>query len=285
MGLLGAHVSIAGGIENAIERGEELGCEAVQIFSKNQRQWRVDALTQKSVNAFRNARQDSQIQQVVIHDSYLINLASPDTETLKKSREAFLDEMMRADKLGVEYLVFHPGSHMKTSDDAGLQRIAESLNIVLEKQPDGQVELLLETTAGQGDHLGYCFEQLAEIISFVVKKEKIGICYDTAHAFAAGYDIRTETTYEKTFSEFHGILGLDRLCVFHLNDSKSGLGSRTDRHEHIGQGQMGLEPFRFLVNDSRFQRMPMILETPGPEVCFQKNLELLRSLIHSGEKR
>ncbi len=279
MGLLGAHVSISGGVEKSPLRGEELGCDSIQIFSKNQRQWKSPPISDDTANAFQEALKNSRVRQVVIHDSYLINLASPNPESLKKSQEAFLDEMDRADKLGVPYLVFHPGSHMKSGEKAGIRQIAESLNSILRRQLDGKVMLLLETTAGQGDHIGYSFEQLAEIISLIDKKERIGICYDTAHTFEAGYDIRTEETYQQTFEKFDRVLGLNLLRVFHINDSKTDLGSRVDRHENIGRGYLGVEPFRFLVNDQRFQNHPMILETPGGDQFYKENLELLRSLI------
>ncbi|MFH1940481.1 MAG: deoxyribonuclease IV [bacterium] len=279
MGLLGAHVSISGGVENAISRGEALGCRSIQIFSKNQKQWKSPALSDASVDAFRERWNASSIEEVVIHDSYLINLGNPDPRSLKKSRESFLDEMERAERLGVPFLVFHPGSHMKTGETDGIRRIAEGLNIVLDAQPEGGVRLLLETTAGQGDHLGYHFEQLAEIVLLVAQDERVGVCYDMAHAFAAGYDIRTEEAYEKTFDEFNKIVGLNRLNAFHLNDSKSDLGSRIDRHEQIGEGRLGLEPFRFLVNDPRFAHHPMILETPEGEQFYKKNLDLLQSLM------
>lgn len=279
MGLLGAHVSISGGVENSISRGEELGCDAIQIFSKNQRQWKSSTLSDESVKAFREAFGNSRIKKITIHDSYLINLASPDTEILEKSRRAFLDEMERADRLGVPYLVFHPGSHMKTNEGEGIHRIAESLNYVLTKLPDKRVQLLLETTAGQGDHLGYTFEQLADIIFLIKQKERVGICYDTAHAFAAGYDIRTEKSYEETLTQFEQIVELDHLKVFHLNDSKSDLGSRVDRHENIGKGYLGYRPFQLLVNDSRFKDHAMILETPEGDKYYRDNLTLLRSFI------
>lgn len=279
MGLLGAHVSISGGVENSISRGEELECDTIQIFSKNQRQWKSPPLSDESVKAFREALGNSRIRKITIHDSYLINLASPDSEILEKSRRAFIDEMERADQLGVTYLVFHPGSHMKTSEGEGIRRIAESLNHVLTKLPDKQVQVLLETTAGQGDHLGYTFEQLAEIIFLIKKKERVGICYDTAHSFAAGYDIRTEESYEETLTQFEQIIGLDHLKVFHLNDSKSDLGSRVDRHENIGKGYLGNRPFQLLVNDSRFMDHPMILETPEGDKYYRDNLTLLRSFI------
>ncbi|MBN2029189.1 deoxyribonuclease IV [bacterium] len=279
MGLLGAHVSIGGGLEKSVQCGEELGCESIQIFSKNQRQWKAAPLSDESAALFRSHFQKSDIRSVVIHDSYLINLASPDIHMLNKSRDAFLDEMNRADQLDVPFLVFHPGSHMKTGEEAGLRCIVESLEHVLSKQPDGRVQLLLETTSGQGDHLGYCFEQLAKIISLVSRKDRLGVCYDTSHTFESGYDIRTERVYEETFEQFDRIIGLDLLKVFHLNDSKTDLGSRVDRHENIGEGFLGLEPFRFLVNDRRFVDHPMILETPGGDIFYKKNLELLRSLV------
>ncbi len=279
MGLLGAHVSISGGVEKSPLRGEELGCDSIQIFSKNQRQWKSFPISDDTANAFQEALKNSRVRQVVIHDSYLINLASPNPESLQKSQEAFLDEMDRADRLGVPYLVFHPGSHMKSGEDTGIRQIAESLNSILDRQPDGKVKLLLETTAGQGDHLGYSFEQLAEIIFLVDKKERIGICYDTAHTFEAGYDIRIEETYQETFAKFDKVLGLNLLKVFHINDSKTDLSSRVDRHENIGKGYLGVDPFRFLVNDKRFQSHPMILETPGGDQFYKENLELLRSLI------
>jgi len=279
MGILGAHVSISGGVEKSVERGVLLGCESIQIFSKNQRQWKSPPLSEKSIKCFIEKVIASSIREVVIHDSYLINLASPDSASLKKSREAFYDEMVRADQLKIRYLVFHPGSHMKTSESEGIRRIVESLNWVLSKQPTGQVLLLIENTAGQGDHLGYRFEQLAEMLQGIENRKRMGICFDTAHAFGAGYDIRTQETYKETFHQFEKIIGMENLKAFHLNDSKVEFGSRVDRHDHIGEGKIGLEGFRFLVNDNRFKEVPMILETPGDEDRYVKNLETLRSLI------
>ncbi len=280
MGLLGAHVSVAGGFDQAVQRGEDLGCQAIQIFSKNQKQWTAPPLSDQVADAFRLAFDTSSIQSVVIHDSYLINLASPDPDRLKKSRQAFLDEMQRADKLGVSNLVFHPGSHMKTSKAAGVKRIIDSLNWALDQQPEGDVTLLIETTAGQGDHLGFSFEQVAEMISQVEDKDRIGVCFDTAHVFAAGYDMRSEKSYTETMTVLHQVIGLDRIKVIHLNDSKSDLGSRVDRHANIGQGLLGETPFRLLVNDSRFQDVPMILETPDDGEGYRKTLTLLQSYIH-----
>lgn len=279
MGLLGAHVSISGGIEKSIRRGLDIGCESIQIFSKNQRQWAVPPLPKKTIDSFLQERRRSSIRQVVIHDSYLINLANPDPAVLKKSREVFIDEMQRADQLEIPYLVFHPGAYLDSSVGEGVRNIADSLNFALDKKPGGQVELLMETTSGQGSHLGYRFEQLADILYKIEKKQRVGICFDTAHAFTAGYDLRNETSYKKTFNAFNKCIGLDKLKVFHLNDSKKDLGTHLDRHENIGKGYLGLEPFKLLVNDPRFRQHPMILETPGGDIYFRENLILLRSLI------
>jgi len=280
MGLLGAHVSISGGVYKAPERGEKLGCESIQIFSKNQMQWKAKPLTPGDSQKFKEELRKTHIKEVVIHDSYLINLGSPDEEKLKKSRDAFLDEMVRAEILGVKYLVFHPGSHMGKGEEIGLKLIAESLNILIDKAKEASnVLLLLETTAGQGSNLGYKFEHLKFIMDQVEKKERLGVCFDTAHAFEAGYDISTEEGYERTFKEFDNIIGLEKLKVFHLNDSKTPLGSHIDRHEHIGEGMIGLKAFELLVNDERFKNHPMILETPGGEKYYEYNLKVLRGLV------
>lgn len=280
MGLLGAHVSISGGVYKAPERGEKLGCESIQIFSKNQMQWKAKPLTPEDSQKFKEELRKTRIKEVVIHDSYLINLGSPDEEKLQMSRDAFLDEMIRAEILGVKYLVFHPGSHMGKGEEIGLKLIAESLNILIDKAKEvSNVMLLLETTAGQGSNLGYKFEHLKFIMDQVEKKERLGVCFDTAHAFEAGYDISTEEGYERTFKEFDNIIGLEKLKVFHLNDSKTPLGSHIDRHEHIGEGMIGLKAFELLVNDERFKNHPMILETPGGEKYYEYNLKVLRGLV------
>ena len=277
--LLGAHVSIAGGVYNAISNGEKIGANAIQIFSKNQNRWVNKPLTDEDAQKFREMWAASPIREVVIHDSYLINLGSPDPALLQKSRDAFLDEMDRAEKLGVKFLVFHPGSHMKAGEEIGLNTIADSLNVLLGARPDYQVKLLLETTAGQGTNLGYTFEQLAYIRERVEEKERVGVCLDTAHVFAAGYDLRTPETYEATVQKFDEVLGLDNLFAIHLNDTNKELGSRVDRHEHIGQGLLGVETFRRLINDPRFVALPKVLETPGKEEDFKRNLDLLKSLL------
>lgn len=278
--LLGAHVSISGGVYKAIANGEKIGATAIQIFSKNQTRWVAKPLSDEDTEKFKTARENSTIKEVVIHDSYLINLGSPKEETLQKSRDAFLDEIERAEKLGIGYLVFHPGSHLNTGEESGLKKIAESLNLMIDQTPDYRVRLLLEVTAGQGTNLGYRFEQLAEIMAQVENKKRMGVCLDTAHIFAAGYDIRTPETYRNTMTQFDSVLGLDNLFCIHMNDSKKELGSRVDRHDNIGDGFIGIEPFKMIVNDSRLLKVPKILETPGGEEEFMKNLELLKSFLH-----
>ncbi len=276
---LGAHVSIAGGLYNAIANGEKIGANAIQIFSKNQTRWLTKPLLQQDAIKFQQAWKNSSIKEIVIHDSYLINLGSPDSTILNKSRDAFLDEIERADMLGIRFLVFHPGSHINSGEKTGIKTIADSLNLIINKHPDYQLRLLLEATAGQGTNLGYKFEQLAEIINRVEDKTKVGVCLDTAHIFAAGYDLRTPETYDITISEVDSIVGLDNLFCFHINDSKKEFNSHVDRHEQIGEGFLGIEPFRRLLNDPRLTEIPKLLETPGDETDFKRNLDLLKSLI------
>ncbi|MCD6383373.1 MAG: deoxyribonuclease IV [Thermoplasmata archaeon] len=279
MGLLGAHVSAQGGVQNAPKRGAELECDAIAIFTKNQRQWRARPLKEEEIEGFKENMKRYGIKIALSHDSYLINLGSPKEETYKKSVEAFVDEIIRADQLDLPYLVFHPGSHLGEGEEWGLKKIAEGIEESLSKVPESRVMLLLETTAGQGTNLGYRFEHLAEIMDMVGEKNRMGVCFDTCHVFAAGYDIRSEEAYHETFDEFDSVIGLDKLKAFHLNDSKFPLGSKKDRHEHIGEGEIGIEPFRLLVNDPRFREHPMILETPGGDVWYSANLKLLRDLI------
>ena len=277
--LLGAHVSVAGGLAKAFDRGEALGCTAIQIFSKNQMQWKAAPLQAGEIHAFRERFERSSIQSVLIHDSYLINLASPDPTNLEKSRQAFADEMRRATALGVPYLVFHPGSHMGAGETTGLDMIIESLNRMLQKCPDFSGTLLLENTAGQGTNLGWRFEHLAYIINGVERQERLGVCIDTAHAFAAGYDMRTADAVLKTLDEFSTVVGWTKLMAFHFNDSKKPLGSRVDRHNNIGHGELGVDGFRYLMNHPDLENIPKILETPGGDTWFGTNLALLRSLI------
>lgn len=274
-------MSIEGGVENAPLRGKKAGCQVIQIFTKNNNRWNSRQLTDKDIENFKKNSSDTGVIPSASHTAYLINLASPNTEIYKKSLDAFFDEMVRAEKLGLPYLIFHPGAHLGSGEDAGLKKIADSINILLKKVSDFKLMLLLETTAGQGSHLGYKFEHLSEIIKMVDEKEKIGVCLDTCHIFAAGYDISSEYGYKKTFEDFNKIIGIDKLKAFHINDSKKELGSRVDRHEHIGKGKLGLTAFRLLLNDTRFKNVPMILETPKGKTMREdkKNLSVLRGLI------
>jgi deoxyribonuclease-4 len=276
--LLGAHVSISGGLHLAPGRGKDIGCEAIQIFSKNQRRWKAKPLRDEEAEAFKEAVRAAGIESVVIHDSYLINLADPQEEGLKRSREAFVDEMERAQRLGVPYLIFHPGSHKGAGEDFGIQRIAESLDYCIDAAEAPDVILLLESTAGQGSNLGYTFEHLHRIREAVADSSRVGYCLDTCHLFAAGYDIRHREGYEGMVREASEVLGLEGIKTFHLNDSQRELNSRVDRHEHIGKGEIGLEAFRMLMRDSRFDQVPMVLETPGDEEDFRRNLVILKSL-------
>jgi deoxyribonuclease-4 len=278
--MLGAHVSIAGGVFNAPLNGKEATCEVVQIFTKSSNQWRAKPLTDEDVEKFVAAQKETGVRVVCAHDSYLINLASPDKALYDKSYRAFVEEMMRCDMLGVPNLVMHPGSHVGSGEEAGLKRIAESFNRIFDDDPDGKVTICLETTAGQGTNLGYSFEQLAQIIEMVENKNRLGICLDTCHIFAAGYGISTERDYKATIKAFNRILGLKKLRIIHVNDSKKGPGSKVDRHENIGKGKIGKKPFGFFLNDPKLARIPKILETPkkapGDD---RRNLKVLRSLI------
>ena len=278
MPLLGAHVSTSGGVDKAPGNGKGLGCEAIQVFTRNQMQWRARALSPLEVANFCEGLKECNIRAVVSHDSYLINLGSHEPATLQKSLEAFADEIERCEQLGISYLVFHPGSHVGSGEAAGLQRIIDSLDAVLSLKPGNSTQVLLENTAGQGSNLGYRFEHLAEILGKTQYPHRLGVCLDTCHLFAAGYDLRTRSTYEAVFREFDTIVGLGRVKAFHLNDSKKGLGSHVDRHENIGKGELGLEPFRFLLNDPRFAALPMLLETPGGDEAYRQDLKTLRSL-------
>ena len=274
-------MSIEGGVENAPLRGKKAGCQVIQIFTKNNNRWNSRQLTDKDINNFKKNSSDTGVIPSASHTAYLINLASPNTEIYKKSLEAFYDEMERAERLGLPYLIFHPGAHLGSGENAGIKKIADSINILLERANNFKLILLLETTAGQGSHLGYKFEHLSEIIKIVDEKGKIGVCLDTCHIFAAGYDISNEYGYKKTFENFNKIIGIDRLKAFHINDSKKGLGSRIDRHEHIGKGRIGLTAFRLLLNDLRFNNIPMILETPKGKTAREdkRNLSVLRGFI------
>jgi deoxyribonuclease IV len=279
--LLGAHVSVAGGAFNAPHRGKAIHCESIQIFTRNQTQWKSKPLSAEDISSFHQAVAETGIGPVLAHDSYLINLGNPDEVKWRQSRDAFQDEIHRAEQLGIDYLVFHPGAHMGAGEDYGLQRIAEALSLALEQNAAGQVHLLIESTAGQGSALGYRFEHLARLIELVHPEGRIGICLDTCHIFAAGYEFRTADTYAQTMSQFDAIVGLGHLKAWHLNDSKKDLGSRVDRHDDIGKGFIGASGIRNLLTDPRMRGIPMILETPGDEEDHARNLRTLRSIMES----
>ena len=279
--LLGAHMSIAGGVGNALLEGKKVDCDAIQIFTKSSRQWASKPYSKEEIELFHINRKETGIGVVVAHDSYLLNMGSPDAALRSRSVAAFIDELERCEVLGVTHLIAHPGSHVGAGELDGIKTIAKSLDEVHKACPGYGVKVTLEITAGQGSNLGYRFEQIANIIDATQKSDRLRVCFDTEHAFAAGYDLRTRDGYERTFGEFDQIIGIERLAAFHLNDSKKEFNSRVDRHEHIGKGFIGVEAFRMLMNDKRFWGLPMCLETPkGPDLKEDReNLELLRSLI------
>jgi deoxyribonuclease IV len=278
---LGAHMSVAGGHERAIDRA--LACEmtACQIFTKNANQWNAKPIASDAAQRFRDRWSESGMKGLVAHDSYLINIASGDDALWEKSRLAFREELDRCDLLGVPYLVTHPGAHLGAGPDAGIARVVEAIDRIHDERPDGKAVILIETTAGQGTTLGRSFEEIAAIVGGVADQTRIAVCLDTCHVFAAGYDLRDEASYAATMDAFDRIVGLNRLKAIHLNDSKKGLGSHVDRHTHIGEGELGLEPFRFLLNDARLAGLPGILETPkgDDDADDKRNMATLRGLI------
>lgn len=277
MKYIGAHVSASGGVENAPVNAQNIGATAFAFFTKNQRQWVSPPLTEKSIEKFR-ANCDKYgftDSQILPHDSYLINLGSPDEEGLAKSRSAFTDEMTRCEQLGLRYLNFHPGAHLnKISEGECLKIIAESVNIAISKTKN--VVAVIENTAGQGSNVGYRFEHLAGIIELIDDKSRVGVCIDTCHAYAGGYDLHTREGYDKTFEDFERIVGFKYLCGMHLNDAKKGLGSRVDRHDSLGAGLLGVDTFRWIMQDSRFDNIPLILETPD-ETLWAQEIEMLKN--------
>jgi deoxyribonuclease-4 len=288
---LGAHLSIGGGLPRAVDRAVASRCEALQIFTKSAGQWRARTLPPDEIVSFRRRVAETGIQPVVAHNSYLINIAAAATELRAQSLQALIEEYDRADALALDGLVMHPGSHTSGTELEGLRLIASGLRELLSARPESSPLVLLEHTAGQGTNLGHRFEHLAAILELLDGSPRIGVCIDTCHLLAAGYDICSDEGYTATFREFDRLIGLDRIKVFHLNDSKKPCGSRVDRHEHIGKGCLGLEPFRRLLNDPRFARLPMLLETPKldtPESRRKsdvdpwdaRNLRTLRRLIH-----
>src|SRR5438874_9007976 len=260
--LLGAHMSIGGGVHRAIERSRSIDCTAMQIFVKNNMRWFARPLERAEISAFLEHAQRAELYSVFAHANYLINLAATNPQFHANSIRALSEELTRADQLELPFLVLHPGAHLGAGEETGLDKVVESIDRVLAGLPKIKTRIALETTAGQGSCLGYKFEQLAYIISRVREPERVCVCLDTAHVFAAGYDIRNESSLRKTFSEFDWMIGRDRLAAIHLNDSKTARGSRVDRHEHIGKGRIGLDAFRFIMRDRRFRKIPKVLETP-----------------------
>ena len=277
MKYFGAHVSASGGVENAVKNAQDIGATAFALFTKNQRQWIAPALTDSQVATFREAAAKAgySAAQILPHDSYLINLGHPDEEGLEKSRESFFEEMARCERLGLDRLNFHPGSHLKRiSEEGSLDRIAESINMALARTKG--VTAVLENTAGQGSNLGFKFEHLAYIIDRVEDKSRVGVCLDTCHSFAAGYDLSTEQGCDEVFAEFEREVGFEYLRGMHLNDALKAVGSRVDRHSPMGDGFLGFAPFRYIARDARFDGIPLILETPD-EARWAEEIALLKS--------
>jgi deoxyribonuclease-4 len=280
--LLGAHFSIAGGLHKAFGRASEYGCTALQIFTKNANTWKERSLCSEEIERFRATQKACAIPFVCAHGSYLINLASPDGKKRRKSITALANELLRASQLSIPYLIIHPGAHMGMGERQGISLAAQAIERTFERVPEATCQLLLETTAGQGSTIGHRFQQLAAISNAAALGNRIGFCLDTSHIFAAGYDLRTKKAYEKTMEAFVEETGIDHLKVIHVNDSKKPLGSRVDRHEHIGQGAIGIEAFKMMMNDPRLTAVPKIIETPkegGSKDYDRKNLDRLRSLI------
>lgn len=283
MPLFGAHMSIAGGYYKAVEEARRCGCDVVQVFTKNNNQWRAKPISEQEAEQFAAALAELKIERPLSHSSYLINLASPDPLLWQKSVEGMTVELQRAGQLGIPYVVMHPGSHTTATEEEGLANVARGLDAIHAALPQAKAEVLLEITAGQGTNLGWKFEHLAAILGQTQSPQRVGICFDSCHAFASGYDLRDAAAAQAMWRKFDDLLGLDRLKAIHLNDSKRELGSRVDRHEHIGRGHIGLAGFRHLLNDPRFRDVPMYLETPKEDPEEEPwdvvNLRTLRSLI------
>ncbi|MFH1374737.1 MAG: deoxyribonuclease IV [bacterium] len=284
--LFGAHQSIAGGVHKAIERGKQATCDTIQIFNKSSNQWRAAALKQQDIDTYFELIESTGVKVATSHTGYLINIATPERDLGDKSLKSLQEEMERCRLLRIPNLVLHPGSHVGSGEEPGMSRIAENINRLFDKLNDNQVCLLLETTAGQGTNLGYSFEQLAHMIDSVDNQAQMGVCLDTCHVFAAGYPLKDPDDYQRTMERFDKVIGLDRLNIIHLNDSKKEFGSRRDRHEHIGRGFIGRDGFRNIVNDRRLESIPMILETPKGEDLAEdiENLKVLRSLVSRQRK-
>jgi len=274
-------MSIAGEVGEALIRGKQAGCECIQIFTKSSRQWASKPYSKEEIEKFKHNQLETGIGTVIAHDSYLVNLGAPDEALRLKSVKGFIDELHRCEALGVPTLVAHPGAHVGSGVENGIKTIAKSIDEAHASCKGFKVKIALEITAGQGSTLGHTFEQMAQIFDAVVENERLRLCFDTEHAFAAGYDLRTPEGYENTFGELDKFIGIKKLAAFHLNDSIKDFNSRVDRHQHIGKGFIGLDAFRRLLNDRRFFGLPMCLETPkGPELKEDiENLETLRSLF------
>lgn len=276
--LIGAHMPTSKGLHAAIRNGSEIGCTAVQVFTSSPQQWKAKEITDEIADSFRLAVKETKMQGLISHDSYLVNLAAPDREIRAKSEAALVGEIKRCSKLGIPYVVSHMGSHLGQGEEVGLAMISESVARILDDSPE-DVAIAMETTAGQGSNLGYKFEQLCAIIDANQGNTRLRVCLDTCHIFAAGYDIRDKKSYRQTMLDFNNIVGFDRLACIHANDSKHPLGSRKDRHEHIGDGHIGLEAFRLLVNDKSIAHAPIVVETPEAESMHEHNVRLLFSLM------
>ncbi|HXN85355.1 MAG TPA: deoxyribonuclease IV [Candidatus Binataceae bacterium] len=279
--LLGAHMSIAGGVAESIGRGKSIGCDCIQIFTKSSRQWKSKPYSAEEIAAFKRNLKDSGIGCVIAHDSYLVNLGAPDEVLRQKSIAGFIDELQRCEALGVPWLVAHPGSHVGSGEEAGVKMIAKSIDEAHQVCAGFKVKVALEITAGQGSNLGYSFQQMGQIFDATKENDRLRLCFDTEHAFAAGYDISNEEGYQRTFTELDEHIGIERIVAFHLNDSLKPFHSKIDRHEHIGKGFLGAETFRRLLHDPRFFGIPMCLETePGPEMIdIAADLVTLRGLL------
>jgi len=277
--LIGAHMSVAGGFHLACERAREVDCAAIQVFTKSERQWKSKPIADEEAAAFRRARKTHGIEVAFAHDSYLINLATPDAALRRKSIAAFVHELERCETLGLDFLVTHPGSPGEAGEAKGLRFMSKALDEIHRRTKGFRAGVVLETTAGQGATLGWRFEQLRAIRDGLREPERIGVCVDTCHVFAAGYDISTREGWNRVFEDFDRTLGIGTIRAFHVNDSKKGLGCRVDRHEHLGRGCLGLEAFRSLMNDPRFRDVPKVLETPKDDDMDAENLRVLRSLV------
>lgn len=289
---IGAHTSAAGKYENGLKDGQALGCETVQIFTSSPRRWAFRKFKKGEVESFHAVHEETGLDPVFSHANYLINIATPDAELMEKSKKALLEELRRVEVLGLDYVVLHPGSYKKSTRPKAVARVAKTLAWVFDQRPEGTGRILIENTAGAGKLLAHSFEGIRDILAAVPAKhaDRVGVCFDTCHAFASGYDFRTRTAYDDLITRLDELVGLDRLFAFHLNDSQEGLGSKRDRHEHIGAGELGTAPFKFLLNDPRFRDHPGVLETnftdekdrakkrANPYKCHKRNLEVLFGL-------